>query len=117
METTPLMFAAAPVLPCLNMVETVKFYQNLGFETYMYSGYLVASFQRIELHFWETDDVHVTTNSGCYIHVQGIEEFYNLYKEQGIIHPQGHLETKPWGMKEFALLDTSGNLIRFGEAE
>lgn len=116
METLAQMFAAAPVLPCLNMVETIIFYQKLGFETYMYSGYLVANFQRAELHFWETDDTHLANNSGCYIHVQEIEKFYETYKKHNIIHPNGHLETKNWGMKEFAILDNSGNLIRFGEA-
>jgi hypothetical protein len=110
------MFAAAPVLPCLNMVETIKFYQRLGFETYMYAGYLVVNFQRAEIHFWETDDTHLANNSGCYIHVQQIEEFYQQYQNQQIIHPQGKLEAKSWGMKEFSILDNSGNLIRFGEA-
>ena len=38
----------------------------------MYSGYLVANFQRAELHFWETDDAHLANNSGCYIHVKDI---------------------------------------------
>ncbi len=29
-----------------------------------------------------------------------------------MLHP---LETKSWGMKEFAVIDVSGNLLRFGE--
>jgi hypothetical protein len=116
METEAQMFAAAPVLPCLNMVETVNFYQKLGFETYMYAGYLVANFQRAEIHFWETDDIHLANNSGCYIHVHQIEKFYYAYQQHNIIHPQGKLEIKAWGMKEFAILDNNGNLIRFGEA-
>lgn len=31
------------------------------------------------------------------------------------IHPNGSLETKPWGMKEFSLLDPNGTLLTFGE--
>jgi len=31
------------------------------------------------------------------------------------IHPNGHLEMKPWGQKEFALLDPDNNLLTFGE--
>lgn len=31
------------------------------------------------------------------------------------IHPNGGLETKPWGMKEFAVLDPDHNLITYGQ--
>lgn len=31
------------------------------------------------------------------------------------IHPNGSLETKPWGMKEFSLLDPNGTLLTFRE--
>jgi hypothetical protein len=116
MEIQSQMFAAAPVLPCLDLVKTMRFYQQLGFETFMYNGYLIANYQRAELHFWETTDSYLANHSGCYIHVQQIEDFYQAYKQFNIIHPQGHLETKSWGMKEFAIIDNSGNLIRFGEA-
>jgi len=31
------------------------------------------------------------------------------------IHPNGSLQTKPWGHKEFALLDPDSNLFTFGK--
>lgn len=31
------------------------------------------------------------------------------------IHPNGALQTKPWGQIEFSILDTDNNLITFGE--
>ena len=31
------------------------------------------------------------------------------------IHPNGKLETKPWGFKEFAVLDPGGLCIHFAE--
>jgi hypothetical protein len=32
-----------------------------------------------------------------------------------VIHPNGVLETKPWGLKEFTVLDLDGNGITFYE--
>jgi len=31
------------------------------------------------------------------------------------IHPDGNLEAKPWGQKEFSILDPDNNLLTFGE--
>lgn len=31
------------------------------------------------------------------------------------IHPNGPLQIKPWGQKEFALLDPDNNLLAFGQ--
>jgi hypothetical protein len=32
------------------------------------------------------------------------------------IHPNGALETKAWGQREFALLDPDNNLLTFGQS-
>lgn len=39
-------------------------------------------------------------------------EINKLFTE---IHPNGPLQTKPWGQREFALLDPDNNLITFGQ--
>ena len=31
------------------------------------------------------------------------------------IHPSGHLQSKPCGQKEFAMLDPNNNLLTFGQ--
>jgi hypothetical protein len=38
-----------------------------------------------------------------------------MYNKQGIIHPEGTLTNKPWNMRQFSILDNSGNIIHFGE--
>jgi hypothetical protein len=30
-------------------------------------------------------------------------------------HPNGHLAIKPWGQKEFSILDPDNNLLTFGQ--
>jgi hypothetical protein len=38
-------------------------------------------------------------------------------QERGVaIHPNGQLALKPWGQREFSLLDPDNNLLTFGEA-
>ncbi len=39
----------------------------------------------------------------------------NYLKEDIPIHPNSPLEIKPWGQKEFALLDPDNNLLTFGQ--
>ncbi len=112
---TALLSAAVPILPCNDMEATTKFYEHLGFSITSYKDYLIVDFQEVEIHFWLAKDDYLAANSGCYIRVEGIEFFYETYQTLGIIHPQGHLSQKAWGMKEFAILDNSGNLLRFGE--
>ena len=34
----------------------------------------------------------------------------------GIVHPNGALADKPWGTREFAILDPDGNLLTFSQS-
>jgi len=47
--------------------------------------------------------------------VEGVDELYGELKETGVIHPNGPLGDKPWGLREFSALDEEGNLLRFGQ--
>ena len=72
----------------------------------------------IEIHFFEFRDLDPKENYGqVYIRVSGIDAFYQELEAKHIaIHPNGPLELKPWGQKEFALLDPDNNLLTFGES-
>jgi hypothetical protein len=51
-----------------------------------------------------------------YIRTDNIEKLYQSYLNKNVsIHPAGYLQTKPWGQKEFALLDPDNNLLTFGQ--
>jgi hypothetical protein len=39
------------------------------------------------------------------VNVEGIEALYDEYRPKGVIHPNGALETKPWGAKEFTFCE------------
>jgi len=49
------------------------------------------------------------------VYVAGIDDLFNELQSEGVIHPNAPLETKPWGSREFGILDPDGNLVTFAE--
>jgi uncharacterized glyoxalase superfamily protein PhnB len=48
--------------------------------------------------------------------VTGIEDLYAEYRSRGgKVHPNGPLQRKPWGTKEFAAIDPNGVCVTFME--
>jgi len=111
--------AIIPKLPMRNKNATIDYYINqLGFtEIGNYEGYLMLQKEHIEIHFFEFKDLDPKTNYGqVYIRVNDIASLYeSLLANKTAIHPNGSLITKPWGQKEFSLLDPDTNLLTFGE--
>lgn len=98
---------------------TKDFYlNNLGFtELGDYGDYLMVRKDNIEIHFFEFKGLDPKENYGqVYIRTDDIDKLYQSFLDNKIsIHPNGHLQTKPWGQKEFALLDPDNNLLTFGQ--
>ena len=103
-----------------NKVLTKDFYLNkLNFkELGDYGDYLILGKDHIEIHFFEFKDLDPKENYGqVYIRTNDINKLYNeLLNNKTSIHPNGTLQIKPWGQKEFALLDPDHNLLTFGES-
>jgi hypothetical protein len=72
---------------------------------------------KIEIHFFEFKSLDPLENYGqVYIRVVDIDKLYKTLLDKAIaIHPNGYLEVKPWGQKEFSLLDPANNLLTYGE--
>jgi len=107
-----------PVLASLNIDKTVAFYKKkLGFDKLGYAddNYAVIARDKVEIHFWKCDDRIHPENTSCYIRVRDINTLYEEMTIAGVVHPNGHIEDKPYGIREFAILDLYGNLIKFGE--
>lgn len=111
-----------PKLPMRDKNITRDYYANqLGFKVFGsadYDGYLMMQKDSIQLHFFEFKALEPKENYGqVYIRTDNIDQFYqSLLKNQTRIHPNGKLEIKPWGQKEFSLLDPDSNLLTFGES-
>lgn len=111
-----------PKLPMRNKAATKDYYVNkLGFRNIGisdYDGYLMVEKDNIEIHFFEFEEIaHKENYSGLYIRTDNIDNLYqSLLDTKVSIHPNGALEIKPWGQKEFALLDPDNNLLTFGQS-
>ena len=107
-----------PVLASLNIKKTVEFYKKkLGFNKigYIDKHYAVIARDSFVVHFWKCNNKIHPENTSCYIDVKDIDILYQELKKENVIHPNGKLENKPYGMREFAILDLDGNLIKFGQ--
>ena len=108
-----------PKLPFINKENTIDYYSNLGFELVSDHGdYLITKYQELEIHFFSLETlIPEKSDFMIYLRIENeIENFYQKLQDHGIeIHPNGKLETKPWQMKEFSLIDPSGTLLTFGE--
>lgn len=109
--------AATPVLPSLDLGRTVAFYrERLGFEeVHVAPDYAIVDRGAVALHFWACGDPDLPKASGCRIEVVGIDALYAQCAALGIVHPNAPLADRPWGSREFAVLDPDGNLVTFHE--
>lgn len=110
-----------PKLPMRDKRITREFYtQKLGFTEFGsadFEGYLMLEKDQIQIHFFEFKALDPAVNYGqVYIRTNAIDALYDvLLKNRIEIHPNGKLELKPWGQKEFSMLDPDNNLLTFGE--
>ena len=112
--------AVNPKLPMRNIKLTKDYYLNkLGFEELAdYGDYLMLGKDQVEIHFFLFKGLDPKENYGqLYMRTDGIDQLYKeLLESKVAIHPNGKLETKPWGQREFSLLDPDHNLLTFGQS-
>ncbi|RYX83398.1 VOC family protein [bacterium] len=111
-----------PKLPMRDKIATRDFYVNkLGFKELGntdHDQYLMLEKDNLQIHFFEFKELDLNENYGqIYIRTNDINNLYqSLLDNKTDIHPNGTLQTKPWGQREFALLDPDNNLLTFGQA-
>jgi hypothetical protein len=111
-----------PKLPMRNKTVTKDYYINkLGFTCMgndIYDHYLIIEKDHLQIHFFEFKHLNPNENYGqLYIRTDNIDELYqSLLENKVAIHPNGHLEDKPWQQREFSLLDPDKNLLTFGQS-
>jgi hypothetical protein len=110
-----------PKIPMRNKSLTKDFYINkLGFQQFGndYDEYLMVKKDDIQIHFFAYKDLNPKENYGqVYIRTNDIDNLYQSMLDKKLaIHPAGHLQLKPWGQKEFSMLDPDNNLLTFGQS-
>lgn len=111
-----------PKLPMRHKAITKDYYvTKLGFKEFGnadYNGYLMIQKDGIQIHFFEFKELNPKENYGqVYIRTKDVERLYKSFLDKNVsIHPAGDLQTKPWGQKEFSILDPDNNLLTFGQS-
>jgi hypothetical protein len=109
-----------PKLPMRDKSATKAFYAKLGFAQYGgdFDGYLMVERDKIQIHFFEFAELDPNENYGqVYIRTDDIDVLYQSFiNNQVPIHPNAPLQTKPWGQREFSILDPDNNLLTFGQS-
>jgi hypothetical protein len=110
-----------PKLPMRNKATTRDFYLNqLGFTEFGsadFADYLMVQKDAIEIHFFAFKELDPKENYGqVYIRTDAIDALYQSFLDRKVkIHPAAPLQIKPWGQKEFSVLDPDNNLLTFGQ--
>jgi catechol 2,3-dioxygenase-like lactoylglutathione lyase family enzyme len=117
--------SAVPILPSRDLRETLDFYVRLGFENRGAPpeewNYLILGRGGIELHFFGDPGVDpLTTAAGCYLRTADADALHAEWLRAGVPRDNATgsrleppMDTN-YGMREFALVDPSGNLVRAG---
>jgi hypothetical protein len=114
---------AIPILPSRSIPDTTAFYHKLGFTGGPHdfnNQYAIFKRGTVELHFFGHPQVNPSeSHAGCYIRVQDVQSLYQSCLAADLpcagIPRMDKLEDKPWGLREFAIVDLDGNLLRIGQ--
>ena len=113
------LLSAIPMIPGGNDVkQSVDFYARLGFkENWNYGDIAIVARGAVEIIICKNGSREIAEQTAFRIRVNGLTGLYNefLALDPSPIHPNGKLSTKPWGTKEFAILDLAGVCITFFE--
>jgi catechol 2,3-dioxygenase-like lactoylglutathione lyase family enzyme len=122
---TPRFVAAVPVLPVSDERRAVAFFvEALGFAELADAegrGHGILNRDAVQVHVWVADgsapgaEAHLAGSASCRLEVVGVDALHERCAALGIVHPNGALGLRPWGSREFSILDPDGNLITLYE--
>jgi catechol 2,3-dioxygenase-like lactoylglutathione lyase family enzyme len=127
--------SAVPSLPVSDLERGLGFHRDrLGFALLNRDeGMAVLRRDAVELHLWAATDERwrerdrgrpvvsgaesfLAGTASCRIEVVGVDALALELAPHGIGHPNAPLADRPWGTREFGVLDPDGNLVTFFEA-
>ena len=126
---------AIPALPVRDAAAAAAFYRDrLSFTVLHHDGgFAVLGRDDAVVHLWEAgdetwrnrDSVERPVQSGaesfiagtasCRIRVEGVDELYDELRGNDVLHPVSRdgVDASDFGTREFATLDSDGNLVTF----
>lgn len=109
--------SVTPLIPAGgDLSVAIAFYENqLGFTTtYQDEGMAIVNRDQSSLMLIKNDDRHWAENTSLRIAIVGVEALYADYQARGFEGLRS-LGVKPWGTKEFAVIDPTGVCLAFYE--
>jgi catechol 2,3-dioxygenase-like lactoylglutathione lyase family enzyme len=112
----------APILPARDLSATAAFYERLGFSQggLWPDEYLIVTREEVGLHFFFAPDTDpFASNAGCYLYTADADALFAEFERlglpaSGIPRLHGAPNDTDYGLREFALVDPNGNLLRIG---
>ena len=126
---------AIPALPVRDAAAAAAFYRDrLGFTVLHHDGgFAVLGRDDAVVHLWEAGDEtwrnrgsierpvqsgaesFIAGTASCRIRVEGVDELYEELRGNDVLHPvsKDGVDTTDFGTREFATLDSDGNLVTF----
>jgi catechol 2,3-dioxygenase-like lactoylglutathione lyase family enzyme len=120
MNTVSRVARTVPILFARDIDETSRFYAELGFTVAVPAeDYLIVDRDGAEIHFVTTPGLDPwSSNAMCYLHVDDVDSLLDTWREVRLpdsgIPRLTAAEDKPWGLREAALVDPNGTLLRIG---
>ncbi|PZR24273.1 MAG: hypothetical protein DI539_00955 [Flavobacterium psychrophilum] len=111
----PKVQSIAAQLPCLDFEAAKHFYVDIldCILVGEFEDLLIFLMDDIEFHLWRCDDKNIPENSSIYLRVNAIDQLFEYYQKRLLGEVQ--IYDRPWGMREFYIIDPSGNLLKFGQ--
>lgn len=108
---------AVPVLVVEDVAKSIAFYeQRLGFaKAFEFGPYAGVERLGVQVHLNGAPGDCDSRPNTCRIDVRGVEALHAELDAQGVVKADERLQDMPFGMRQFSVLDPSGNRITFAE--
>jgi uncharacterized glyoxalase superfamily protein PhnB len=107
----------APELPSTNLDDALTYYERkLGFEVVMRlpeNDYAIVERDGVAIHLF-SDRARKITSIGVHIFTRDLDQLFAEFQASGATITQ-NIERKPWGNRDFRVLDEFGNELKFTE--
>jgi len=118
MNESGVLTSAVPALFAQDVAQAIEFYrEKLGFTLDFQHGEPISfagvARDAVRIYLSHCEDRHLAENTMCWIFVENIEALAEEFLRRGA---PGKLETQPWGLREFVVIDPAGNCVHFAEA-
>jgi catechol 2,3-dioxygenase-like lactoylglutathione lyase family enzyme len=130
-QNVPALRRPAPIFQVRDLNFSLAFYEQLGFRTDTYDeGYGFARRERLLLHLRAVPGLDpLANNCGVYVGAPAVDALHSEWLGCGLrVVPADiqeadertgriteGIEAKPWGVREFTIMDPDNNQLRFGQ--